>query len=218
MSTIGKRLNIIREWKGLTLEEFGKHLGYGKGRSSARQIMSRILNDHRKPTLQNLKQLQLEGIDINWLLNGIGELDLSKKFESGENDVKYHFYNGPKFIETVVSRKLEYPNIINMQGNEIYTVKINSEMMFPTIKIGDTVNAVKVEKVIEDGLYVCINEVEGRNILWIKRMFYDTNSGSFNVTTDNPNYPNYAIDREIIDANKLNLRVFSIMLTVDNIS
>ena len=71
-----------------------------------------------------------------------------------------------------------------MQGNEIFTVKINSEMMSPTVKIGDTVNAVKVDEVVEDGLYVCINEVKGKNVLWIKRLFYDSSDDSFQAICD----------------------------------
>ena len=62
MSTIGKRLDKIREVRGMTLEEFGIHLGYGKEKTPARQVMSRMVNDHRLPTIDNLKKLQEEGI------------------------------------------------------------------------------------------------------------------------------------------------------------
>ena len=132
--------------------------------------------------------------------------------------MKYHFYDGPHYVETVISKKLNYPEIINMQSDEIYTVRINTEMMSPTIKINDTVNAVRVDRVIENGLYVCINEIEGKPVLWIKRLFLLGDRKSFESVYDNPAYPKFTIERELIDANQLNLRVFSLMLTVDKIS
>ena len=218
MSTIGKRLDKIREVRGMTLEEFGIHLGYGKEKTPARQVMSRMVNDHRLPTIDNLKKLQEEGIDLNWLINGIGSLTPGNNENESGKVVKYHFYDGPHFVETVISKKLNYPDIINMQSDEIYTVKINTEMMYPTIKINDTVNAVRVDRVIEQGLYVCINEIEGKPILWIKRLFLSGDKKNFESICDNPTYPKTTIDREIIDTNQLNLRVFSLMLTVDKIS
>ena len=56
MSTLGKRLDQVRQTKEMTLEEFGTYLGYGKGKTAARQVMSRMINDHRLPTLENLKK------------------------------------------------------------------------------------------------------------------------------------------------------------------
>ena len=105
-----------------------------------------------------------------------------------------------------------------MQSDEIYTIRINTEMMSPTIKINDTVNAVRVDRVIENGLYVCINEIEGKPVLWIKRLFLSGDRKSFESVCDNPTYPKFTLERELIDANQLNLRVFSLMLTVDKIS
>ena len=187
MLTIGKRLERVRKTMGMSLEEFGTHLGYGKGKTAARQVMSRIINDHRLPTMENLKQLQNEGIDLNWLINGVGVLSIDEEsYQEGKN-VSYHFYDGPHYIETVISKKLNYPEIINMQSDEVYTVRINTEMMSPTIKINDTVNAVRVDRVIENGLYVCINEIDGKPILWIKRLFLFRQK-SFESVCDNPTY------------------------------
>ena len=56
-----------------------------------------------------------------------------------EDIYKYNFYNGQHYVESVVASQASFPEIINMQGNEIFTVKINTEMMAPTIKIGDSV-------------------------------------------------------------------------------
>ena len=218
MPTIGKRLERVRKTMGMSLEEFGTHLGYGKGKTAARQVMSRIINDHRLPSMENLKQLQNEGVDLNWLINGVGVLSIDEEsYQEGKN-VSYHFYDGPHYIETVISKRLNYPDIINMQYDEVYTVRLNTEMMSPTIKINDTVNAVKVDRVIEEGLYVCINEIDGKPILWIKRLFLNADKTSFVSVCDNPSYPKFTIERELIDSNQLNLRVFSLMLTVDKIS
>ena len=216
MSTLGKRLDQVRELMGLTLEEFGTYLGYGKKKTAARQVMSRMINDHRLPTFDNLKKLQKEGVDLNWLLNGIGTLNLENESDTNHFYVRRHSYDGPVYVESVTSRLLGFLDIINMQGKEIYTVKINSEMMSPTIKIGDTVNAVKVNEVVQDGLYVMINEINGELSLWLKRLFM-TPSSSFNTVCDNPAYPNIEVEKQFINSNRLNLRVFSIMLTVDKI-
>ena len=218
MPTIGKRLERVRKTMCMSLEEFGTHLGYGKGKTAARQVMSRIINDHRLPSMENLKQLQNEGIDLNWLINGVGVLSIDEEsYQEGKN-LSYHFYDGPHYIETVISKRLNYPDIINMQSDEVYTVRINTEMMSPTIKINDTVNAVRVDRVIENGLYVCINEIEGKPVLWIKRLFLSGDRKSFESVCDNPTYPKFTLERELIDANQLNLRVFSLLLTVDKIS
>ena len=40
MDTIGNRLNLVRRNWGMTLEEFGHELGYGKAKTAARQVMS----------------------------------------------------------------------------------------------------------------------------------------------------------------------------------
>ena len=66
MSTLGKRLDQVRQTKEMTLEEFGTYLGYGKGKTAARQVMLRMINNHRLPTLENLKKLQEDGVDLNW--------------------------------------------------------------------------------------------------------------------------------------------------------
>jgi Predicted transcriptional regulator len=110
-----------------------------------------------------------------------------------------------------------YPDVINMQSNEIYTVKIDTEMMFPTIKIGDTVNAVKVTGTLVDGLYVIINSIDGRDVLWIKRLFLKNGGRTFLSRCDNPTYPDFDIEKELMQENKLVLKVFSLMITVDEI-
>ena len=217
MNKIGERIDKIRKAKGMTLEEFGNYLGYGKGKSPARQVISRIVNNHRLPSFENLHKLNSDGVDLNWLICGEGEIFSVDQTQQTNSNVKYNFFDGPEYIESVLSKDLMYPDIINMQGNEIFTIKINSEMMSPTVKIGDTVNAVKVDEVVEDGLYVCINEVKGKNVLWIKRLFYDSSDDSFQAICDNPNYPKFKIKRSVLESNILNLRVFSLMITIDRI-
>ena len=156
-------------------------------------------------------------MDLNWLICGEGEIFSVDQTQQTNANVKYNFFDGPEYIESVLSKDLMYPDIINMQGNEIFTIKINSEMMSPTVKIGDTVNAVKVDEVVEDGLYVSINQVKGKNVLWIKRLFYDSSDDSFQAICDNPNYPKFKIKRSVLESNILNLRVFSLMITIDGI-
>ena len=56
----------------MSMEEFGIYLGYGKGKTAPRQIISRMINDYRKPSLENYQKLNNEGVDLNWLINGIG--------------------------------------------------------------------------------------------------------------------------------------------------
>ena len=58
MNTLGERLDWFRKQKKMSLEELGIFLGYGQAKTAARQVMSRILNDHRKLTLENLEKLQ----------------------------------------------------------------------------------------------------------------------------------------------------------------
>jgi hypothetical protein len=216
MTKLGERLDKIRKSMNFTLQQFGEELDYGDNKSPARQIMSRMVNNHRLPSYENLTKLHKLGVDLNWLITGIGEI-----YKKGDKDLvpemTYHFYDGPNYVETVISKELVYPEIINMQSNEIFSIKIDTEMMFPSIKIGDTVNAVKVERVNKDGLYVCINKVDGFDQLWIKRLFLCEDGNTFDGVTDNPVYPNYKIPKDLIDNNHLNLRVFSIMLTVDKV-
>ena len=179
--------------------------------------MSRMVNDHRLPTIDNLKKLQNEGIDLNWLING------EKSFIPRDNInpdeiIKNHIYEGPEYVETVISTRASYPDQINMQSNDVYTIRVNSEMMHPTIKINDAINAIKVDKVIEEGLYASINEIEGKKILWLKRIFLSPDRKKLILKSDNTYYPDFTVDRELIDSNQLNLRVFSILLTIDKIS
>ena len=37
----------------------------------------------------------------------------------------YHFYDGPNYVETVISKELVYSEIINMQSNEMFSIKLN---------------------------------------------------------------------------------------------
>ena len=90
--------------------------------------MSRILNDHRKLTLEDLSILQKEGVDLNWLINGVGEIKNIEKADNQEFST-YHFYDGPELIETLNLPDFKYPEIINMQSKEIYTVRLKTEMM-----------------------------------------------------------------------------------------
>ena len=186
MDEIGRRLDLVRRNWGMTLEEFGQELGFGQAKTAARQVMSRMLKGHRQPTLENLKLLQKKGIDLNWLVSGIGEVHSSSEFIGKEkSELTRHFYEGPRFIETIVSRRLNFHTVLNMQSDEVYSLKINTEMMFPTIKIGDVVNCVRVDRIVHDGLYVSINDIEGESTLWIKRFFMNPDKVSFRAESDN---------------------------------
>ncbi len=104
-----------------------------------------------------------------------------------------------------------------MQSNEIYTVRLKTEMMSPMIKINETVNALRVSEIKHDGLYLSINENNGEDVMWIKRLFIIEDNESFIARCDNPNHPEMIISSEILKRNKLNLRVFSVMQTIDRI-
>ena len=216
MKSVGERLDWYRKNKGMSLEELGQFLGYGRAKTAARHVMSRILNDHRKLTLEDLSILQKEGVDLNWLINGVGEI---KNIEEEDNQEfsTYHFYDGPELIETLNLPDFKYPEIINMQSKEIYTVRLKTEMMSPTIKINETVNAARVSEIKHDGLYVSINNIKGEDVMWIKRLFIHEDGASYIARCDNPNYPEMVISAETLAKNDLNLRVFSIMQTVDMI-
>ena len=216
MKSVGERLDWYRKKRGMSLEELGQFLGYGKAKTAARHVMSRILNDHRKLTLEDLSVLQREGVDLNWLINGVGEI---KNIEEADNQEfsTYHFYDGPDLIETVKIPEFRYPEIINMQSKEIFTVRLKTEMMSPTIKINETVNAVRVSEIKQDGLYVSINDINGEDVMWIKRLFINEDDTSFIARCDNVNYPEMIISADILRRNRINLRVFSIMQTVDRI-
>ena len=180
--------------------------------------MSRMMKGHRQPPLENLMYLQKKGIDLNWLVSGVGEVHSSSGInENEEAELTRHFYDGPHFVETIVSRRLNFHSILNMQADEVYTVKVNTEMMFPTIKVGDVVNCVRVNRVIKDGLYVSINESECESTLWIKRYFMNPDNASFRAESDHPSFTNFDVSREVLDKNKMNLRVFSSLLTLDKI-
>ena len=216
MKSVGERLDWYRKNEGMSLEELGQFLGYGKAKTAARHVMSRILNDHRKLTLEDLSVLQREGMDLNWLINGVGEI---KNIEEADNQEfsTYHFYDGPDLIETVKIPEFRYPEIINMQSKEIFTVRLKTEMMSPTIKINETVNAVRVSEIKQDGLYVSINDINGEDVMWIKRLFINEDDTSYIARCDNVNYPEMIISADILRRNRINLRVFSIMQTVDRI-
>ena len=180
--------------------------------------MSRMMKGHRQPTLENLRYLQQKGIDLNWLVSGVGEIHTSLEMtEKKRTELTRHFYDGPHYIETIVSRRLNFHSVLNMQSDEVYTVRINTEMMFPTIKVGDVVNCVRVDRIIHDGLYVSINDIEGESTLWIKRFFMNPGKDSFRAESDHPNFTTFDVVREVMDKNKLNLRVFSSLLTLDKI-
>ena len=113
MRSIGERLDWVREQKKMSLEEFGQYLGYVQSKTAARQVMSRILNNHNRLTLEDLSKLQSGGVDLNWLINGVGEIkELGE--ESREKFATYHFYDGAEHIETIKIPAFKYPEIINM--------------------------------------------------------------------------------------------------------
>jgi|TARA_B100000959_G_scaffold284599_1_gene356727 transcriptional regulator with XRE-family HTH domain len=218
MSSLGERLNFVRKNKGMTMEEFGKHLGYGQGKTPANQVMSRMFLNYRQPTQENLIQLSEEGIDLNWLLTGKGELKLGQSGQNAEsNQIVQHYYDGPHYVETVITQEMLYPQLLGYSINEIYTIKIDTQMMFPTIKINDLVNAVKVDEIRKDGLYVHINLFRGMEMLWINRLFHSPVNASYICKYDHPNYENVEILYSVLEENILNLRVFSTILTVDKI-
>ncbi len=86
-----------------------------------------------------------------------------------------------------------YPQLLGYSINEIYTIKIDTQMMFPTIKINDLVNAVKVDEIRKDGLYVHINFFRGMEMLWINRLFHSPVNASYICKYDHPNYENVEI-------------------------
>ena len=113
MRSIGERLDWVREQKKMSLEEFGQYLGYVQSKTAARQVMSRILNNHKRLTLEDLSKLQSGGVDLNWLINGVGEIkELGE--ESREKFATYHFYDGAEHVETLKIPEFKYPEIINM--------------------------------------------------------------------------------------------------------
>ena len=58
-------------------------------------------------------------------------------------------------------------------------MRLKTEMMSPTIKINETVNAVRVSEIKQDGLYVSINDINGEDVMWIKRLFINEDDTSF---------------------------------------
>ena len=90
-------------------------------------------------------------------------------------------------------------------------------MMSPTIKLGDTVNAVRVDSITQDGLYVFINTVDQIETQWLKRVFLNSDGKIFLTKCDNPNYPDFEVSKKVINSYKIILRVFSLMITVDTI-
>ena len=112
----------------MSLEGLGQILRYGQAKTAARQVMSRIIYNHRNLTIEELNILQGEGVDLNWLISGIGEIKEIQ--DSGKKQFStYHFYDGPELIEFLKIPAFKYPEITNMQSNEIYTVRLKTEMM-----------------------------------------------------------------------------------------
>ena len=138
MESIGERLDWIRDQKKMSLEDFGQYFGYGQEKTTARQVMSRIFSNHRNLTLEDLIKLQSVGVDLNWLINGVGEIkELGE--ESQEKFATYHFYDGAEHVETLKIPEFKYPEIINMQSDEIFAVGIKTDMMSPTINQRDRI-------------------------------------------------------------------------------
>ena len=130
--------------------------------------------------------------------------------QCSDRTLRYYLFESYK-------HKLPYLKLGHMQSREIYTIRLKTEMMSPTIKINETVNAVRVSEIKHDGLYVSINEINGEEVMWIKRLFINEDNESFIARCDNPNHPEMIISSEILKRNKLNLRVFSVMQTIDRI-
>ncbi len=72
-----------------------------------------------------------------------------------------------------------------MQSKEIYTIRLKTEMMSPSIKINETVNAARVNEIKHDGLYVSINNINGEDVMWIKRLFIHEDGTSYIARFDN---------------------------------
>ena len=87
-------------------------------------------------------------------------------------------------------------------------------MMSPTIKVNETVNAVKVDSIKHDGIYVLIDEIDGGEVMSVRRFFINLDRSSYQVNHDNPSYPDTEISKETLEKNRLILRVFSIMQTI----
>ena len=67
MDTIGQRLDRIRKLKNMSMEEFGIYLGYGKGKTAPRQIISRMINDSNFATkfVENINKIKSANEGLN---------------------------------------------------------------------------------------------------------------------------------------------------------
>ena len=83
MTTQGKRLKQVRQRLDFSQDEMGKVLGMSK------QFLSNIENDRKN--LNNEKLLNLlntYNVNINWLLNGKGEMFISDKDDDFDKKIE----------------------------------------------------------------------------------------------------------------------------------
>ena len=79
---------------------------------------------------------------------------------------------------------------------EIHTIKIDTDMMSPTINLGDTVNAVKISNITYDGVYVLFSVRDNISFLKIHRIIWDNEESIYQFFCDNNKYPKSKKDRQ----------------------
>ena len=102
-----------------------------------------------------------------------------------------------------------------MQSDKIYAVRIKTEMMSSSIKVNETVNAVKVDSIKHDGIYVLIDEIDGEEVMSLRRFFINLDHSSYQVIQDNPNYPDTEISNALDILGSGAEKIAPIFITVD---
>lgn len=112
---MNERIKQLREYLGITLEEFGRRIGI------TRSSVSNIESGRREPSEQTIRSICREfDVNENWLINGLGEVFLPKSESIMETFARKYDLNQMEYL--ILD---EYLNLDYKQRQSILNFAIN---------------------------------------------------------------------------------------------
>jgi phage repressor protein C with HTH and peptisase S24 domain len=195
---INDRLKAIRHAEGYSQALFAKKLDLPQNTYCQYEIGKRSI-----PDVVKIKLSSVEGINLHWLLTGMGPMYLLRSDETVETrgclDTFSDFMANPmssaRFQSDGCSEDADqitkYAARRYSQSTNFSWTRIKGDSMEPTLHDGEQVVFAK-GVVSGDGIYVL--SASGNQI--VKRLEFNRISGKLRIISDNPKYSTSVVDQE----------------------
>lgn len=190
---IHDRLKAIRHAEGYSQALFAKKLDLPQNTYCQYEIGKRSI-----PDVVKIKLSSIEGINLHWLLTGMGSMYLIRRDETVDNrgsgdsfsDFMANSMSSARF-QLDGDQITEYAAKRYSQSTNFSWTRMKGDSMEPTLHDGEQVVFAK-GVVSGDGIYVM--SASGNEI--VKRLEFDRISGQLRIISDNPKYSTSVVDQE----------------------